>query len=201
MKSSSLLFLTAALTLQLSACVTTDREAGASTKDPRTSYVPPAPNERARLTSNSVLNTVRTTHAFSDPKSPDNFVLQLRGTRVLNARAHLIVTNSAGDTLRHEVLPAHALLNEKVLADPAAATVRDKEIAILRSMNNFFAANNFVQPAVPASAEQPAEVDTKTWQALREDPATVAFDYTGAGGAERRLAYARKLGKAVVISQ
>ena len=187
--------------LQLSACVTTDREAGSSTKDPRTTYVPPAASDRARLTSNTVLNTVRATHAFSDPNSQDNFVLELRGTRVLNARAHLIVTNNAGDTLRHEVLPANALLSEKVLSDPAAATVRDKEIAILRGMNNFFAPANFTQPAVPASAQQPAEVDTQIWKALRDDPTTVAFDYTGAGGAERRMAYARKLGKTVVISQ
>ncbi|GAA4358588.1 hypothetical protein GCM10023185_24440 [Hymenobacter saemangeumensis] len=201
MKPSFLLLATAALLLQLSACVTTDRESGSSTKDPRTTYVPPAPSERSRLTNNSVLNTVRATHAFSDPNSQDNFVLQLRGTRVLNSRAHLIVTNSAGDTLRHEVLPAHALLSEKVLTDPAAATMREKEIAILKSMNNFFSPKNFVQPAVPASAEQPAEVDTQIWKALREDPATVAFDYTGAGGAERRLAYIRKLGKTVVISQ
>lgn len=201
MKPSALLFASAALALQLSACVNTDREVGSSTKDPRSTYTPPASADRSRLTSSSVLNTVRASHAFSDPKSPDNFVLQLRGTRVLTAQAHLIVINSAGDTLRHEVLPARALLSEQALADPSAATVRDKEIAILKGMNSFFASANFSQPAVPANAEQPAEVDTQIWRAMREDPATVAFDYTGAGGAERRMAYVRKLGKTVVISQ
>jgi hypothetical protein len=201
MKSSSFLLAAAALTLQLSSCVSTDREVSSSTKDPRATYTPPASADRTRLNSNSVLNTVRASHAFSDPASPDNFVLQLRGTRVLNAQAHLIVTNSKGDTISHQVMPARALIKDKMLTDPQAATVRDKEIAILQGMNSFFAPANFTQPAVPSSAEQPAEVDTKAWQALREDPSAVAFDFTGTGGAEQRLAYARKLGKTVVISQ
>ena len=68
-------------------------------------------------------------------------------------------------------------------------------------MNSFFAVGHFSQPAVPTGAEQPAELDTKTWAALREDPTAVGFDYTGMGGAEHRMAYVRKLGKAIVISQ
>ena len=79
--------------------------------------------------------------------------------------------------------------------------MRAQEIAILEGMNSFFADGRFSQPAVPNGAEQPAEVDTKTWAALREDASTVGFDYVGAGGSERRMAYARKLGKAVVINQ
>jgi hypothetical protein len=201
MKTSSLFVLTAALTLQLSACINTEREVGTTAADPRATYTPPAATDRSRLNSRTVLNTVRATHAFSDPKKQDNFVLQLRGARVLNAQAHLIVTSSSGDTLRHEVLPARALLDEKMLADPQAATVRDKEIAILKQMNAFFAPNRFSKPAVPAAAQQPAELDTQTWVALREDRNTVGFDYTGLGGAENRMAYVRKMGKTVVISQ
>ena len=124
-------------------------------------------------------------------------MLQLRGPRIITAQAHLIVTSSAGDTLRHEVIPARALLNETA----QATSVREKEIAILQGMNNFFAPGRFSQPAVPAGAEQPGELDSRTWSALREDPQTVGFDYTGMGGSERRMTYARKLGKTVVINQ
>ena len=196
---AGLLILAAAL--QLASCVSTEREVNSSSADPRSTYVPPANGDRTRVSTKTVLNTVSTTHTFSNPKTEDRFVLQLRGPRVLTAQAHLIVTSSTGDTLRHEVLPARALLRENALADPQSASVRDKEIAILQGMNTFFAAGHFTQPAVPAGAEQPAEVDAKAWSALREDPTAVGFDYTGAGGAERRLAFARKLGKAVVISQ
>ena len=191
----------AALTLQLASGVSTEREVSSSTVDPRTTYRPPAAGDRTRVSTKTVLNTVSATHAFSNPATKDNFILQLRGPRVLTAQAHLIVTSSTGDTLRHEVMPARALLNEKLLNDPQAASVREKEIAILQGMNNFFADGHFMQPAVPVGAEQPAELDTKTWAALREDPTTVGFDYSGAGGAERRMAYVRKLSKAVVISQ
>ena len=189
------------LTLNLASCVSTEREANTSTADPRATYTPPTAAQRTRSGSKTVLNTVRAYHEFSSATAEDNFVLELRGPRVLTGQAHLIVTSASGDTLRHEVLPARALLSAEAANDPQASSVRDQEIAILQAMNGFFAAGRFTQPAIPAGAEQPAEVDTKTWAALRADPTTVAFDYPGLNGAERRLAYSRKLGKAVVISQ
>ena len=196
-KISSLALLVASCSLQLTSCVSTEREASTSTKDPRATYTPPVAGDRTRVNGKTVLNTVSATHAFSSADAKDNFVLQLRGPRVLTAQAHFIVTSSTGDTLRHEVMPARALLSEA----SQASSVREQEIAILEGMNNFFAPTHFSQPAIPAGAEQPGEVDAKTWSALREDPNAVGFDYTGAGGAERRMAYARKLGKAVVITQ
>ena len=198
---TGLVLLAAGLTLQLASCVSTEREVSSSTVDPRTTYTPPKLGDRTRVGSATVLNTVSTTHAFSDPTTKDNFVLQLRGPRIITGQAHLIVLSSAGDTLRHEVMPALSLLREKELSDPQSASVREKEIAILQGMNSFFAAGHFSQPAVPAGAEQPAELDTKTWSSMREDPTAVGFDFTGAGGAEHRMTYARKLGKAVIISQ
>ena len=198
-KVSSLALLAAGL--QLSSCVSTEREVGTSTKDPRATYTPPPAGSRTRVNGKTVLNTVRATHAFSDPGSTDNFVLQLRGERVLTGQAHLIVLNSAGDTIRHEVMPARALLAHADAGLARSASARDQEIAILQGMNTFFTPSHFTQPAVPAGTAQPAEVDTQTWTTLRDDPSAVGFDYTGAGGAERRMAYSRKLGKAVVISQ
>ena len=201
LRLSALALLAAGLTLQLASCVSTEREVNNSSSDPRSTYTPPPAGSRVRVNGKTVLNTVSATHAFSDPATKDNFILQLRGPRVLTAQAHLIVTSSTGDTLRHEVLPARALLTHTDIADPQSASVRDQEIAILQGMNSFFADAHFMQPAVPPGTEQPAEVDAKTWSALREDPSTVGFDYTGAGGGEHRMAYARKMHKAVVISQ
>ena len=206
MKTSTIRFsgialLAASLTLQLASCVSTEREVNTSSVDPRSTYTPPPAGSRSRVNGKTVLNTVSTTHTFSNPDTKDNFILQLRGPRVLTAQAHLIVTSSTGDTLRHEVMPARTLLVHANPTDAESASVRDQEIAILQGMNNFFADTHFTQPAVPAGTEQPAEMDSKTWSALREDPATVGFDYTGTGNSERRMTYARKLGKAVVISQ
>ncbi len=200
-KFSGLALLAAGASLQLTSCVSTDREASTSTRDPRATYTPPPVGSRTRINGKTVLNTVRATHAFSDVSSNDNFVLQLRGERVLTGQAHLIVTSSTGDTIRHEVMPARALLAHGDAGLVRSASVRDQEIAILQGMNAFFAPTHFTQPAVPAGTEQPAEVDTKTWTTLREDPTAVGFDYTGAGGAERRMTYSQKLGRAVVISQ
>ena len=200
-KHSALAIVGAGLALQLSSCVSTDREVSSSNKDPRATYVPPTASSRTRINGRTVLNTVRSTHAFSSPDAKDNFTLQLRGERVLTGQAHLIVTNIKGDTLSHEILPARALLQHSGITDAQGASVRDQEIAILQAMNSFFAPSHFIQPAVPAGTEQPAEMDTKAWASLREDPSAVGFDYTGAGGAERRMAYSQKLRKAIVISQ
>lgn len=199
LKISSLALL--AFGLHLTSCVSTEREVSTSTKDPRATYTPPPVGSRTRINGKTVLNTVRATHAFSDPNSNDNFVLQLRGERVLTGQAHLIVTNNMGDTIRHEVMPARALLAHADAGMASSASVRDQEIAILQAMNTFFTPARFAQPAVPAGTAPPAEMDTKTWTMLRDDPTAVGFDYTGAGGSERRMAYSQKLGKAIVISQ
>ncbi|MBO2010959.1 hypothetical protein [Hymenobacter negativus] len=198
---SGLTLIALGLSLQLTSCVSTEREVSTSSTDPRATYTPPPAGSRVRVNGKTVLNTVSATHTFSNPTTQDNFILQLRGPRILTAQAHLIVTNSKGDTLRHEVLPARALLSHTDITDAQSASVRDQEIAILQGMNNFFADSHFTNPAIPAGSEQPAEVDAKTWSALREDPSTVGFEYTGAGGAERRIAFARKLGKAVDMAQ
>lgn len=191
----------AAILLTASSCVNTEREAAtsASGKDPRAEFRPP--NGRGeRVGGATVLNTVRASHTFSNPQAPDNFVLQMRGPRILSSRVHLFVISSQGDTLRHEVLPATALLDDRTLRNNQSATVRDKEISILRGMNNFFSDSHFVQPAVPTTATQPAELDAQAWASLRNDPRAVGFDYPGAGG-ETRLAYSQPLKKVLVISQ
>ena len=201
MKSSIYPIIVAAGLLQLgTSCVNTERETASSTKDPRSVYVPPTSAGR-RINGATVLNTVRASHSFSDPKTKDNFLLQLRGPRILTSRVHLIVTNAKGDTLRHEVLPARALLAGTDLQDSKLATVRDQEIAILRRMNGFFAEDHFTHPAVPASAAQPAELDAQAWATLRADPSAIGFDYPGAAGNEMRLAYSRQLRRAVAMSQ
>lgn len=189
------------LSLSLASCLNTEKEIGTTDKDPRATYTPPTPAERSRMTSSTVLNTVQGSHVFSDPTRPDKFVLQLRGLRILSGQVHLIVINAGGDTLRHEVLPARALLSEAALADPAAASTRDKEIAILKRMNTFFSPESFVQPAVTPLAEQPAEFNTAAWQALRADPTAVAFDYPGRDGNGQRLTYSKLLHRVLVINQ
>ncbi|RZK63225.1 MAG: hypothetical protein EOO59_00320 [Hymenobacter sp.] len=201
MKSSIFTILAVAGLLQAgTSCVNTEREMASSTKDPRSQYVPPTGTGR-RTNGATVLNTVRTSHRFSDPQVKDNFLLQLRGPRILTSRVHLIVTTPKGDTLRHDVLPARALLQGTDAQDSKLATIRDQEIVVLRRMNNFFTEDHFSQPAVSAATTQPASLDAQAWASLRADPATVGFDYPSAAGNEQRLAYSRQLGRAVVLSE
>ncbi|WP_345116150.1 hypothetical protein [Hymenobacter algoricola] len=198
MKKIVLFAVSAAGLLQLTSCLNTEREVGTSRNADRV-YSPPT--ETTRVSGRTVLNTVRASHYFSNTKTKDTFVLQLTGPKIMNGQARFIILSSTGDTLRKEVMPATALLDERQLDDPQAATVRDKEIAILRGMNSFFADDRFVQPAVPKTASQPGEVDAQSWSAVQADSRAVGFDYVTAAGKERRIAFDKKQQKAVVVAE
>ncbi|RPD48712.1 hypothetical protein DNI29_08865 [Hymenobacter sediminis] len=186
--------------LQLASCINTEREVGTSKNADRV-FTPTPEANRGRVSARTVLRTVNAAHTFSNPRSKDNFVLQLRGPKIASSQAYFMIISSTGDTLRKEVIPATALINERDLADPQAATVRDKEIAILQGMNSFFRDDRFVQPAVPRTATQPENVDAQSWSSVKEDTRAVGFDYPSADGRERRVAYSKKLGRAVVIAE
>jgi len=188
------------LLLQATSCINTERETVTSRNNDRP-YTPVPEGARGRVTERTVLRTVNSAHYFSNTKTKDNFVLQLQGTKILNSQARLVILSSTGDTLRKELMPATALLDERLIEDPKAATARDKEIAILQGMNAFFREDKFSQPAIPRSARQPSDIDAQAWQAIKADTKAVGFDYTTVGGKERRLAYAKKLRKAVIIAQ
>lgn len=200
MKKHLLVAASAALLLQTTSCINTEKEMG-NGRNPERAYTPTPEGERGRVTERTVLRTVNAAHYFSNTKTKDNFILQLQGTKILNSKARLIILSNTGDTLRKEILPATALVDERDIEDPQSATVRDREIAILQGMNKFFHEDRFTQPAIPRTATQPADVDAQAWQAVRADSRAVGFDYMAGNGKERRLAYAKKLQKAVVIAE
>lgn len=186
--------------LAQSSCVTTDREVGSST-NPEV-FTPKPEANRARLTSRTVLRTVQAQHAFSDRGSKDKFVLLLQGPKIIDANARFLIISAKGDTLRNEVFPAKALIDERALQDdPQAASVRGRELAILQGMNSFFADDKFTSPAIPRTVTSaPEGSDPEGWSAVQADNRAVGFDYVDASGREKRIAYAKKLNKAVVIA-
>lgn len=200
MKKHLLAAASALLLLQTTSCINTEKEMG-NGRNPERAYTPTPEGARSRVTERTVLRTVNASHYFSNTKTKDNFILQLQGPKILGSKAHLIILSNTGDTLRKEVLPATALVDERAMEDPQSATVRDREIAILQGMNNFFREDRFTQPAIPRTAAQPADVDPQAWQAVKADTKAVGFDYVSGTGKERRLAYAKKLQKAVVIAE
>ena len=186
--------------LQLSSCLNTEREVATSRNTDR-QFTPGLEANRGRVSERTVLRTVNSSHNFSSLKAKDTFVLQLRGPKIASSRAYFIILNSAGDTLRQEVMPATALIRDQDMTDPQTATVRDKEIAILQGMNSFFRDDRFVQPAVPKAAVQPENVDAQSWPSVKADTRAIGFDYPSADGRERRLAYSKTLKRAVVIAE
>lgn len=183
--------------LLATSCVSTERETSAPGRSARTeqpaAYTPPK-GKGQRVSGATVLNTVQAEHTFSSAAAADKFRLQLRGPRVLTGRLYFTVLSARGDTLHREVLPA------RVLQDPAALTVRDQEISVLRGMNNFFGAAHFMGPAPVAARARPAALSPEAWRTLRADPQAVAFAYPTAEG-EHHLVYSTKLGRAVALDE
>ncbi len=145
LKKALLIAACTGLLLQTSSCITTEKEAGNSRNANRT-FTPTPEGARSRVNARTLLRTVNTTHYFSNTKAKDNFILQLRGPKILNAKAHFIILSSTGDTLRSEIMPATALLGEREMAARPATTVREKEIAILQAMNAFLREEHFTKP-------------------------------------------------------
>lgn len=197
------IFLPVALLLLLaqSSCVTTDREVGTS-NNPEKVFTPKPEAQRSRLTSSTVLRTVQAQHAFSERGSKDRFVLLLQGPKIIDANARFLIITAKGDTLRNEVIPAKALIDERALQDdPQAASVRTRELAILQGMNAFFAEERFSSPAIPrAITAAPEGSDPEAWKAVQADNRAVGFEYVDASGREKRIAFAKKLNKAVVVA-
>ncbi|WP_223649569.1 hypothetical protein [Hymenobacter psoromatis] len=183
MRISIPLLATAALLLTLTSCLNTERETATATKGPHTEFTPPR-GRGERVNGATVLHTVRVAHVFSSLSAPDTFVLQLRGPRVLSSRAYFSVLNSRGDTLHREVLPASVLLTDPTLRSNESASVRDREINILRGMNTFFSDTHFERSAAPVGSDAPA----------------VSFDYLGST-ASQRLVYSRQTGRAVIVKE
>ena len=181
MRISTPLLAASALVLTLTSCLTTERETATSAKGSHAEFAPPK-GRGERVNGATVLHTVRTAHVFSSASAPDTFVLQLRGPRILSSRAYFSVLNGRGDTLHREVLPVRVLLTDPTLRDNESASVRDREISILRGMNSFFSDAHFERPATPpAGSAAPA----------------VRFDYPGPT-ASQRLVFSRQTGRAAV---
>jgi hypothetical protein len=196
-----LLPFTLLLLLIQTSCVTTDREVGTANSDRM--YSPKPESDRSRLNSRTVLRTVQAQHEFSDRKSKDRFVLLLQGPKVISSNARFLIINTKGDTLRNEVMPARVFIDERTMqVDAQGSSVRAQELAILQGMNKFFAQDKFTSPAIPRTiTSPPAGADPEGWQAVQADNRAIGFDYIDATGREKRIAFARKLNKAVVIAE
>lgn len=162
------------------ACVnmSRERESATSSKDPRAEFTPPS-GRGERVGATTVLNTVRASHAFSNSRTPDNFLLQLRGPRIVASRLHLIVLKAQGDTLCHKVLPVGAVLDEQTVLRNQSASVRDQEISILRGMNTFFSDEHFTA----------------------DRAGSVTFHYPSGTGSENGLLYSRSAGRVTLVSE
>lgn len=137
------------------------------------------------------LKQVQRRHPFSSAAQPDLFTLTLRGKTLLDGEATFTITTSSGNVIFREILSAADLEAAMVydLQGNTPPTPAQREAYLRRRMDEFFADQNFHQPALPASATQPGSLDRATWNDLRQRPDAIAFDYLVGKEDRRRIVW------------
>lgn len=136
---------------------------------------------------------IKRTHLFSDPAKPDNFELSLYGPSLLKSTIHFTITNSAGKEIYQESITAADLEASMVYEmKGATATEKQREEFIKKRLNEFFDDKNFSTPAIaPNDMYDPTYGDEKAWNAIKNDPKSISFNYLTGKENGQRIAYSK----------
>lgn len=145
------------------------------------------------------LQEATTTHIFSSRTAPDQFRLQLRGDSVLTGMLGLSIVSAAGDTLLRDQFPATALLDYGLSSQYGENPTATQRAAYIRQrINSFFAADKFSNPAIKPEETFDEDYSSKIiWQEVKQMELP-GFFYNLYEEDGRRMAYSRRLGKAVM---
>lgn len=139
------------------------------------------------------LKVVQKRHEFSTPGMLDVFRLVLRGNDALSGQLDFTITDHTGQIIFHEVLSAADLEAAMVydMAGTTPPTPAAREAYVRRRMDEFFADQNFHQPALPTATPFPAgnPLDRNTWADIQRRADTIGFQYLVGKEDRRRIAY------------
>jgi len=176
----------------------TSTAASPSASDSVVATGPLAPLDTARTSAvtaqSDTLNQVQRRHAFSSAGQQDLFTLTLRGQELLKSEATFTITDASGQVIFREMLSAADLEASMVyeMQTPTATTAQ-REAYLLRRMDTFFADKNFHRPALPTNATyQPGALDRTSWNALRQRPDAISFEYLVGKEDRRRIAWSQQ---------
>ncbi|OUJ75435.1 hypothetical protein [Hymenobacter crusticola] len=183
------------LLLLLAACSTPDaRQARttAPTADTASTAEPMDTARAAKVNAQSdTLKTVQRKHLFSSPSTPDVFMLTLRGPNLLSGEASFTITDASGQVIFREVLTAPDLEAAMVYEmQGPSATQTEREAFVKKRIDEFFADENFQQPALAKNEKyQPGQLDRATWDDLHNRADAIGFRYLVGKEETRRIAW------------
>lgn len=136
---------------------------------------------------------IKRTHLFSDLAKPDNFELNLTGNSLLQSTIHFTIATPSGKIIYHDTFSS-ADLEASMVYDMKSATASEKEREdfIKKRLNEFFDDKNFSTPAiVPNDSYSQTFGDEKAWNAIKNNPKSISFNYLIGKENGKRIAYSK----------
>ncbi|MFC5271541.1 hypothetical protein [Adhaeribacter terreus] len=136
---------------------------------------------------------IKRTHHFSDPTKPDNFALHLTGPSLLKSTIHFTITDPKGTTIFLDTLTAADLEASMVYEMKTnKPTEQEREAFVKKRLNEFFDDKNFSTPAIaPNDMYDRIYGNEKSWNAIKNDPKSISFNYLIGKENGQRIAYSR----------
>ena len=155
---------------------------------------PDTAHSKAASATSDTLRVVRQRHNFSNSKGPaDLFRLVFRGPSILEGTAEFTITDPSGQVIFREILTEPDLEAALVyVIKTPTATRTEREMFVLRRIDQFFLPAHFHTPAIDTKAAFPANVenlDRATWNDLLQRPDAIRFDYLKGKEDRRQLAW------------
>lgn len=179
----------------LIACEPATKETTSNTNQSEVSETTPG-GKKGRA---AVLKIVQRTHTFSSTTQPDYFRLVLTGDSITTGKVKFTITSIDGQKIYEEQFPAADLEAAMVyeIKTPTASR-SDREAYILRRMEEFVQADDFVIPAISASTPaDTAFVALATFKSIQANPSAIGFKYLLGKEDGRLLVYDPSQKKAV----
>src|SRR5688572_3188169 len=156
---------------------------------------------RPTIKTGEIKLAIKKTHLFSNQTKPDNFELKLAGTSLLKSTILFTITNPAGQIIYQDSMSAADLEASMVYEmKTPTPTEKQREDFIKKRLNGFFDEENFSTPAIaPNDTYDPTFGDEKAWNAIKNDPKGINFNYLVGKENGRRIAYSKLLKKAMVV--
>jgi hypothetical protein len=144
---------------------------------------------------------IKRTHLFSHPNKPDNFELNLSGNSLLKSNIHFTITDPQSKVIYRDSMTTADLEASMVYEmKTATPTEKQREDFIKKRLNEFFDDKNFSIPAIaPNDTFDPTFGDQKAWNAIKNDPKSISFNYLIGKENGRRIAYSKLLKKVMTV--
>jgi hypothetical protein len=130
-------------------------------------------------TKEPIQHIVQRTHPFSSDQQPDYFRLALHGTSISKGVVEFTITTQDGTKIYEESFPAADLEASMVYEmKTRSASESERDAYILKRMDDFVQATDFVSPAIaPTAPVQTSFVNEATWKRIQANPKAIGFKY------------------------